>query len=77
MVGWRSTNSPRGLAKRIITPAAMTTAATMISSWSTMPTAVITESSEKTTSNSRTCTMTLKKEALTRVDVCPSTPSSF
>jgi len=42
-----------------------TTAATMIPTRSTIPTAVITESSEKTRSSSSIWTMTLAKVALT------------
>ncbi len=72
MVGWRSTKSPRGLASTIIASAAITTAAIMIESWLTIPTAVITESNEKTTSNNRTCTITLTNEALTRAEALPS-----
>ena len=48
--GWRSTNSPIGLAATSITPTEATTAATMTPIWSTMPTAVMTESSENTMS---------------------------
>ena len=48
--GWRSTKSPIGLAANIITPTDATTAATITLIWSTMPTAVITESSENTMS---------------------------
>ncbi len=77
MVGWRSTKLLMGPADRIITPAAMITAAIMIASWSTMPTAVMTESSEKTTSSRSICTMTLANEGMTRAETRPSTPSSF
>jgi len=42
-----------------------------------MPTAVITESSEKTMSSSMTWTMTAAKEATTRAELWPSVPSSL
>ena len=42
-----------------------------------MPTAVITESSEKTMSSSMICTMTAANDGATRADVCPSSPSSL
>jgi hypothetical protein len=59
MVGWRSTKSLIIREDSSITMTAMTTAAIMIDTCSTMPTAVITESSENTISSSRICTMTL------------------
>lgn len=48
--GWRSTNSPMGLAATSITPTDATTAATITPIWFTMSTAVMTESSENTMS---------------------------
>ena len=42
-----------------------------------MPTAVITESSEKTMSSRRICTITLQNDAAVRVETWPSSPSSF
>ena len=41
-----------------------------------MPTAVITESSEKTMSSSMICAMTAANDGATRVEPCPSSPSS-
>jgi hypothetical protein len=76
-VGCRATNSPIGPAANIITPTAITTAAIMIVRWLAMPTAVITESSEKTTSRSRIWTRTAENEAATRELASPSSPSSF
>jgi hypothetical protein len=49
-------------ANTIMTIVARTTAATMIVSWSTIPTAVITESKENTMSSRRICTITPAKE---------------
>jgi len=59
MVGWRSTNSEIGRAIAIMTSTATITAAIMTSTWSTMPTAVMTESSENTMSTMAICAMTL------------------
>ncbi|ETJ32081.1 hypothetical protein Q604_UNBC13444G0001, partial [human gut metagenome] len=47
MVGWLLTNWVNGLLAINIRLIAITTAAIMTSKWSTIPTAVITESSEK------------------------------
>ena len=58
-------------------PTAMMTAVTITHSSSTMPTAVMTESSEKTMSSSMIWMMTLANDAATRLDACPSSPSSF
>ena len=58
-------------------PTAMMTAATMTHSSSTMPTAVITESSEKTMSSSMIWMITLANDAATRLEAWPSSPSSF
>ena len=62
--GWRSTNSPIGLAATSITSTDTTTAATMTLMWSTMPTAVITESSENTMSMMAICPITPQKSRL-------------
>jgi hypothetical protein len=56
---------------------AMVTAAIITEISSTMPTSVMTESSEKTTSRRTICTKTLPKVALTRALLCPSSPSRF
>ena len=53
------------------------TAAIMTHSSSTMPTAVMTESSENTMSSSMIWTMTLANDAATLLDACPSSPSSL
>ena len=50
MVGWLDTNSPIPRANTIMRPTDVNTAAIMISIWSTMPTAVMMESREKTKS---------------------------
>ena len=55
----------------------MITAVIMTHSSSTMPTAVMTESSEKTMSSSMIWTITLANDAATRPDACPSSPSSL
>src|ERR1700761_2735626 len=62
--GWRSTKSPIGLAANIITATAATTAAIITPTRSTMPTAVMTESSENTRSMTAICAITLQKRAL-------------
>ena len=49
-VGWRSTNSSRGAAARTMMIMAATTASIMMNTWSTIPTEVMMESSEKTAS---------------------------
>ena len=76
-VGWRSTNSPIVFAKTIMTATAATTAATMTAMCSAIPTAVMIESSEKTTSMTMICAITLAKVAPTLADFAPSSPSSF
>src|SRR5574342_447010 len=63
MVGWRSTNVPMAPAKAIITPTAITMAATITERWPAMPTAVMTESSEKTTSRTAIWKSTMPKAA--------------
>ena len=47
-VGWLLTKSPTGLAATSMTIIAITTAAIITGSWSVMPTAVMIESSAKT-----------------------------
>ena len=64
-------------AKTIMKAIAAITAAIMISTWSTMPMAVITESNEKTASNSRICTITPVNVGATLADARPSSPSRF
>ncbi len=58
-------------------PTAKTTAMTITVIDSAMPTAVITESSEKTMSSSMIWKMTAPNDGATRADRSPSTPSSF
>ena len=58
-------------------PTEISTAAIITHSSSTMPTAVITESSEKMMSSSMIWMITLTNEAATRPDACPSSPSSL
>src|SRR5512133_3927912 len=58
MVGWRSMKSPIEPAKTIMTPIATTIAATMTGRSFDIPTAVMTESSEKTMSSSPIWTTT-------------------
>ena len=58
-------------------PTANTTAITITVSDSAMPTAVITESSEKTMSSTMICRITALNDGATRADRSPSTPSSF
>jgi hypothetical protein len=52
IVGWRLMKELMGPAENIITPTARITAVTMMLIWSAMPTAVMTESNEKTISSS-------------------------
>ena len=58
-------------------PTAMTTATTITVIESAIPTAVMTESSEKTMSSSMICTMTAPKDGATFAERSPSTPSSL
>ena len=58
-------------------PTAMITAAIITHSSSTMPTAVMTESSENTMSSSMIWTITLANEAAALAEPCPSSPSSL
>ena len=67
-VGCRLTNPLIGSAANIMMPTASTTAATMTLTSSAIPTAVITESSEKTISSSMIWTITAAKEGATRAD---------
>ena len=75
IVGCCSTKLPIACAKSSMTPIATTTARTMTHRVWAMPTAVITESSEKTRSSSRIWTMTPPNEAATRAGPCRSPPS--
>ena len=77
MVGWRFTKPLMASAETSITRMAMTTAAIMTRISSTMPTAVMTESSEKTMSRSRIWTITPAKVARVLALECPSSPSRF
>src|SRR6266542_5296460 len=52
------------------------TAVIMTHSSSTMPTAVMTESSENTISSSMIWTITRRNDAATQLEACPSSPSS-
>lgn len=76
-VGWRSTNRPIGPAKTIMNKTATTTAETIMPIWLTMPTAVITESKEKTASSRRIWMITVAKVGATWAEECPSSPSNF
>ena len=64
MVGFSSTNEDTGPAASIITSTAATMAATITGRSSTKPTAVMTESSENTTSITAICASTPKKPTL-------------
>ena len=78
MVGWRSMNALIEPDTHIITPMAMTIAATMMGSWSGLarPTAVNTESSENTMSMMAIWITMAVKLANTRALRWSSTPSS-
>ena len=76
MVGWSDTKRPMWLANSIIKPTETTTAATMIRTSSTMPTAVMMESSENTRSITMICKITAVKVALTTLPPWSSSPSS-
>ena len=65
-----------GSAKAIITIIAMTMPATMIGMRLTIPTAVMTESSEKMTSMSAMLTMTADRERTTTASLASSSLSS-
>ena len=62
-VGWALTKRVSGLDASSMMPMAMTTAIIMIARWSTMPTAVITESSENTASSTTICVTITQKLA--------------
>ncbi|MNS83346.1 hypothetical protein D3C72_1171310 [compost metagenome] len=62
-VGWRPTNAINGRLATIMTAIASTTAIIMMLSSCTMPTAVMTESSENTASSTTICRMTCQKIA--------------
>src|SRR5512134_202367 len=76
-VGWRCTKSLTGRAATIITPTAMTTAATITPTWRAIPTAVITESSENTMSSITIWPITAANVARPRGLACPCSPSSL
>ena len=77
MVGWLLTNWVNGLLAINIRLIAITTAAIMTSKWSTIPTAVITESSEKMASSTTICVTTPQNFAPLRcVGLLLSFPSS-
>ncbi len=76
-VGWRWTNSDTVPAETIMMPTARTTAITITVIDSAMPTAVITESSEKTMSSTMICRITAPNDGATFAERSPSTPSSF
>jgi hypothetical protein len=71
------TNVLIGSAANIITPTASTTAVTMMETSSAIPTAVMTESREKTMSRTMIWAITATKDGATRVDPWPSSPSSL
>ena len=73
-VGWRSMKSPIGLAAKIITSTASTIAATITGIWLTMPTAVITESSENTMSMTAICAITMPNTTDGRAEMSSSSP---
>ena len=76
MVGWLDTNSPMPLANSIIKPTEATTAAIMMATSSTMPTAVMMESSENTKSITIICKMTDVMVLAVLLAACSSSPSS-
>ncbi|MCY1521311.1 hypothetical protein D9M68_561200 [compost metagenome] len=65
-VGWALTKRVSGLDASSMMPIAMTTAIIMMARWSTMPTAVMTESSENTASSTTICVTITQKLAYTR-----------
>src|SRR5215813_5251369 len=69
-VGWRLTKSLMGPEANNIIKTAMITAVIITHSWLAMPTAVMTESSEKTMSSKMICVMTLGNEAWTVAEAC-------
>jgi hypothetical protein len=74
IVGWRLTKLLIAPAETSMTATETITAAIITPSWSTMPTAVITESSENTASRT-TIWATTAKEAVTLALACPESPS--
>ena len=76
MLGWAETKRPIAPANSIISATEATTAATITTMLSTMPTAVMMESSENTRSTTMICRMTAVKVALTTLELWPSSPSS-
>ena len=77
-VGCRLTKALIGSAENIMMPTASTTAVTMIETSSAIPTAVITESSEKTISSAMICTMTARERRRhARLHRGTRSPSSF
>jgi len=76
-VGCFSTKSPIDLADSIITPTEMTTAMIITGRSRAMPTAVITESREKTMSSSMICTSTPENDGGIFFTPSPSMPSSL
>src|SRR5579872_5988949 len=77
IVGWRDTKELIGVAANIITPTAITTAAIITPRWLAMPTAVITESSEKMMLSRRIWTITERNEADAAAVAPSSSPSSL
>src|SRR5215210_7286789 len=76
-VGWRLTKPLTASAENSITPIATVTAAIITETWSTMPTAVMTESRENTMSRRTIWIRTLPNAAPTLALLCPSSPSRF
>ena len=76
-VGWRMTKSPIVFAENIMMATATTTAAIMIEMSLAMPTAVMTESSEKMMSSSMIWPMTAANDGATFAAPCASSPSSL
>lgn len=76
MVGWFETKRPIGPANSIIRNTDTTTAAIMTRTSSTMPTAVMIESSENTRSITMIWSRTEGRVALTVLDFCSCAPSS-
>ena len=74
-VGWRLTKALMGPAANIITPTDRITAASMMGISLAIPTAVMTESSEKMISNAAICAMTAANDGRTRAELRPSSPS--
>src|SRR6266446_4128614 len=75
-VGWRCTKPLIGAAANIITPTASTTAAIITGRWRAIPTAVMTESSEKTMSSRTIWPTTPANDARAPRAPWPASPSS-